>query len=111
MPALNAVLDRNPPRRSMAGPSYNRMQGWESEWDGVGWDPTGGDPWEPKGIPWEGTHGSGNPWEPKGIPREGVPDPPWEGNAWEPKGSHGRGPLGIPLGGLWRSEDQFGGIC
>ena len=39
----------------------NRMEGCESEWDGVGWDPMGGDPWEPKGIPWEGTNGRGNP--------------------------------------------------
>ena len=59
--------------------------------NGVGWagipgaqrDPIGGDPWE-----------GGNPWEPKGIPWEGVPDPPREGNPWEPKASHGRGPLG-----------------
>ena len=51
-------------------------------------DPMGGDPWE---------------WEPlgaQGIPWEGVPDPPWEGNPWEPKGSHGRGPLGPPVGAI-----------
>ena len=40
----------------------------------------------------EGTFGSPrDPWE-------GVQDPPWEGNPWEPKGSHGRGPLGPPVG-------------
>ena len=75
------------------------MQGWESEWDEVGWDPMGGDSWEPKGMPWEGTHGRGNPWEPKGSHGRGVPDPPWEGNPREPKGSQGipwEGTLGAP---------------
>ena len=58
----------------------------------------GGDLWEPKGIPWEGTHGSGNLWEPKGIPWEGVPDPPMGG---EPLGTQGipwEGTLGAPSG-------------
>ena len=49
----------------------------------------GGDPWEPKGIPWEGipwegTHGRGNPWEPKGSHGRGSRTP------------HGRGTLGSP---------------
>ena len=72
------------------------MQGWESEWHGVGWDPMGGDPWEPKRIPWEGTHGSGSPRDPMG----GGPGPPmggdplgaqgipWEGTLEAPSGSH-----------------------
>ena len=52
--------------------------------DGVGWDPMGGNPWEPKGIPWEGTHGRGNPWEPKGSHGRGS------------QTTHGRGTLGSP---------------
>ena len=71
----------------MAGPSYNRMQGSESEWDWVGWDPMGGtlgaqrdpmggDPWEreplgAQGIPWEGTLGIPH-WEPFGGPRTNL---------------------------------------
>ena len=53
----------------------------------MGWDPMGEDPWEPKGIPWEG-----NPWEPKGIPWEGSRTPhgrgtlPWEGTLGAPSG-------------------------
>ena len=42
----------------------------------------GGDPWEPKGVPWEGTLGSSRD--------------PMGGHAWEPKGSHGRGTPGTP---------------
>ena len=60
------------------------MQGWESEWDGVGWDPMGGNPWEPKGIPWEETHGRRNSWEPKGSHGKGS------------RTSYGRGSLGSP---------------
>ena len=59
----------------------------------------GGDPWEPKGIPWEGTHGRKNPWEPKGSRGWGIlgsPRDPMGGDPWEPKGSHGRGTLGSP---------------
>ena len=41
----------------------------------VGWDPMGGNPWEPTGIPWEGTHGRGNPWEPKGSHERGSRTP------------------------------------
>ena len=96
------------------GPSlvyiFNRLQGWESEWDGVGWDPMGGDPWEPKGIPWEGTHGSGNPWEPKGS-WEGSRTPHGKetlGNTRDPMGGD---PWAPPLGALLKSEDPFGGIC
>ena len=57
----------------------------------------GGDPWEPRGIPWEGTHGRGNPWEPKGSHGRG-PGPPMGG---EPLGAQGipwEGTLGAPLG-------------
>ena len=41
----------------------------------AGWETMGEDPWEPKGIPWETTHGRENPWEPKGSMGGGV----WEG--------------------------------
>ena len=59
----------------------------------MGWDPMGGDPWEPKGIPWEGTDGRGT----LGSPRDPMGgDLPWKGNPCEPKGSHGRGTFGSP---------------
>ena len=79
----------------MAGPSYNRMQGWESEWDGVGWARMGGDPWEPKGIPWEGPVGVGTFGSPR-DPMGGGPGPPMGG---EPLGAQGipwEGTLGPP---------------
>ena len=53
----------------------------------------GGDPWEPKEIPWEGTHGRGTHENPKGshgknprnpIKKEpiGNPNDPMGGDSW-----------------------------
>jgi len=58
----------------------------------------GGGPWEPKGIPWEGTPLEGNPWEPKGSHGRG-PGPPTAGNPFGAKGIPWEGTLGpLPLG-------------
>ena len=80
------------PMRGLDRDQFGTRSGW-------GWDPMGGDPWEPKGIPWEGT--------------------PWEGDPWEPKGSHGRGPRpphggGTPWEGTlgaphWEPSNSLGG--
>ena len=59
-------------------------------WGGVGPHGRGGDPWESKGIQWEGTHGRGT----IGNPRDSMGGVPDEGNHWEPKGSHVGGALG-----------------
>ena len=70
----------------------------------VGWDPMGGDPWEPKGIPWEGTHGRGNPWEAKGSHGRG-PGHPMGG---EPLGTQGRDPKGgDPWGPHWEFNSRY----
>jgi hypothetical protein len=56
---------------------------------GEGRGPHGGGPWEPKGIPWEGTRGRGTLGSPR-DPTGGVLDPLWEGNPGSPMDTMGR---------------------
>ena len=79
------------PMRGLDRDQFGTRSGW-------GWDPIGGDPWEPNEIPWEGTPWEGEPLGAQGIPLEGSQTPHGRGTLWEPKGSHGRGPLGPPIG-------------
>ena len=72
------------------------MQGWESEWDGVGRhgrgplgaqrDPMGGDPWKRKPM-------GGDPGTPMGGELLGAQGIPWEGTLGAPIGNPFKGIL------------------